>query len=369
MGAVESARPLDAIEGCLVGGAAGDALGYPVEFMGWGAIAAKYGAGGIRAYQLDGGLARVSDDTQMTLFTACGILYGETRGRMRGIMAPIEEYVHIAYLDWLLTQGHSVQHPRVSWILDVPELHAPRAPGNTCLSALRSGRRGSLEAPINRSKGCGGVMRVAPVALYYGPERLTDEQAAMTGARVAAITHGHPLGYLSAGALTYLLRRVVHGGRGEGLKRLTAECLDAMRALFPGEPEVSALAEILNEAVRLSESAGDARDHIENLGEGWVAEEALAIALYCCLRYEGDFSASVIAAVNHGGDSDSTGAIAGNIAGAQAGTQAIPEVWKRNLELLDVIREIAADLAYGCPMSECGPHYDAAWAGKYLRNR
>ena len=65
----------DRIRGSLTGGAIGDALGYPVEFLSWSNIQNKYGAMGITRYDTaDNGLAFVSDDTQMTLYTACGML-------------------------------------------------------------------------------------------------------------------------------------------------------------------------------------------------------------------------------------------------------------------------------------------------------
>lgn len=69
----------------------------------------------------------------------------------------------------------------------------------------------------------------------------------------------------------------------------------------------------------------------------------LAIAIYCSLRYKDDFSSGIIAAVNHDGDSDSTGAITGNILGALVGYDAIEEKWKQNLELADIILEMADD--------------------------
>ena len=84
---------------------------------------------------------------------------------------------------------------------------------------------------------------------------------------------------------------------------------------------------------------------IHKLGEGWVGEEAIAIAVYCAIRHEDDFEAAICAAVNHGGDSDSTGAICGNIMGAKLGYDAIPEYYKgENLELHDVICKIAEAL-------------------------
>ena len=79
-----------------------------------------------------------------------------------------------------------------------------------------------------------------------------------------------------------------------------------------------------------------------------MAEETLAIALYCALRYEHDFSGGLIASVNHGGDSDSTGAVTGNILGAINGYDAIEDKWKTDLELSNVILEMADDLCYGC---------------------
>ena len=110
----------------------------------------------------------------------------------------------------------------------------------------------------------------------------------------------------------------------------------------------------------------DDLDNIHQLGEGWVAEETLGISLYCALKYQNDFSAGIIASVNHKGDSDSTGAVTGNILGALVGYDAIEEKWKKNLELHDVILEMADDLCHGCLMSENGTYRDPAWVSKYI---
>ena len=84
-------RDLDQFQGCLIGGAAGDALGYAVEFLSAASIFQKYGANGITEYELHRGIAEISDDTQMTLFTATGLLVGTTRGMTRGIMGDYAE--------------------------------------------------------------------------------------------------------------------------------------------------------------------------------------------------------------------------------------------------------------------------------------
>ena len=170
---------IDKYRGCLIGGAAGDALGYAVEFLNTDQIVRKFGASGITAYELDNGIARVSDDTQMTLFTANGLLLGTTRGMMRGIMGEYRDYVACCYQDWLRTQDGALpsqgEH-HYSWLINIPALFARRAPGNTCLSALRAGGKGTIEQPINHSKGCGGIMRAAPVGLYFGNKKIHTQQ-------------------------------------------------------------------------------------------------------------------------------------------------------------------------------------------------
>jgi len=359
---------LDKIRGSLFGGAVGDALGYPIEFFRESEIFAKYGAQGIQEYALDkgSGKALISDDTQMSLFTADGILVANTRQCMRGIGGVPHYYVADSYMDWLLTQEQSfdkVQRmPResrekhISWLLDVPELYSRRAPGNTCISALKGGTPGCMDHPQNNSKGCGGIMRVAPLALRYdfhGELKELDRE----GAEIAAITHGHPLGYMSAAALVHIINRIVYSRREMTLKEYVLEAKETMAELFSGEPYLSTLVRMMELAVVLSENGEGDLDNIHRLGKGWVAEETLGIAIYCSLKYQDNFSAGITAAVNHSGDSDSTGAVTGNILGALCGYEAIEEKWKRNLELSDVILEMADDLCYGCQMNEYS-HYE-----------
>ena len=90
---MENCKKLDLVRGSLIGGAAGDALGYAVEFSSYRSIISKYGDQGITEYELSNGVAEISDDTQMTLFTANGLLMGLTRWYMRGIGATPHFYV------------------------------------------------------------------------------------------------------------------------------------------------------------------------------------------------------------------------------------------------------------------------------------
>ena len=365
---------LDKIQGSLVGGAIGDALGYPVEFLSLDSIKQKYGASGITKYELDRqtGTAVISDDTQMTLFTATGLLVGDTRLSMRGIAGEPSSYVFLSYLNWMETQGVRIENPfRVSWLMDVEELYVRRAPGNTCLSALEGRTHKSEYAttkkPINNSKGCGGVMRVAPVGLFYNIPNI--EKVNEIAAEIAAITHSHPLGYIPAAMLAHIVNRLIYGkcSKGDNLLYIIKESIDTANSLYKDIPEIAYMTDLVNKAVEYSTNNRSDAENIKALGEGWVAEEALAIAIYCTLKYQDDFTKAMIASVNHDGDSDSTGAITGNILGALIGYTAIPECWKNDLELKDIILEVATDLCRGCQMSEYGTYNDPKWASKYMQ--
>lgn len=330
---------LDRACGCLVGGAAGDALGYAVEFSSLSSIQAKYGSEGIQAYDPDPetGTAIISDDTQMTLFTANGLLLSEARGGR-----PVEGWIYEAYLNWLKTQMPGRKIKPVCWLNDIPELNERRAPGNTCLQALCSGKMGWVDEPINNSKGCGGVMRVAPVAIYSHRKGWDLEKADRMGAAAAAITHGHSLGYMSAAALVDIVYRILEGETIEDAVYISA---NYMEQLYADDPWMPDLVKGMRLAQELAEDTTRTDQQCLNLlGEGWVGEEALFVAIYCALKYADDFDKALTVSVNHSGDSDSTGAVMGNILGAYVGYEAIPEKWKTGLQMRETILEIADDL-------------------------
>ena len=362
-------RNQDKFRGCLIGGAAGDALGYEVEFDKEREIFSEYGEKGITEYVLHNGKARISDDTQMTLFTATGLLVGTTRGRMRGIMGKYADYIYLSYTDWLKTQGHG-WHPqpdefRYSWLMNVPELFNRQAPGGTCQSALGSGTCGTIEEPINQSKGCGGVMRVAPIGLYFNDRGISVEKIARIGAEAAAITHGHILGWMPAAALVQMIHEISQNDAE--IRDAVLHSLETVKAMWPETREREYFIALTELAVELAEKDISDLEAIHKLGDGWVAEETLAVAVYCALKYHNDFDRALIAAVNHKGDSDSTGAVTGNILGAKLGLSGIPEKYVKDLELKDTILEIADDLYHDCRMSEYDTeHRDPVWIRKYV---
>lgn len=369
---------LDKVKGCIVGGAVGDALGYPVEFMDYATILSRFGPAGITSLKLDrDGIAKFSDDTQMTLFTATGLLAAETELNLCGTVDDRiwEHKVAEHYIDWYWTQNSSQNKRHVSWLFEVPELHSSRAPGMTCMGSLRNIVQGIDRE--NNSKGCGGVMRVAPVALCHDLRETMDAGFMYSlGGAVADITHNNPLGFMPAAFLVMLLDMIIRCGKAldrSALERMALICvreLSRVRLHDEGVSDtynkypaaVGTLGCLIMRAVDLA--AGELPDEkcIRELGEGWTGDEALAIAVYCALRHTDSFEDAVVAAVNHGGDSDSTGAICGNIMGLIHGYDAIPAHFKEHLEQLPVLEEVAADLYTGSTRTDDL----TSWKKKYM---
>ncbi|MBO0721383.1 MAG: ADP-ribosylglycohydrolase family protein, partial [Blastocatellia bacterium] len=205
-------RAPEKFTGCLLGGAVGDALGAAVEFQSIESIRKKYGTAGITDYDVAyGRRGAITDDTQMTLFTAEGLLRAIANSARGGLSRPANA-IHEAYIRWLHTQGersrsHFSRNEQDGWLIGVSGLHSRRAPGNTCLAALRGELMGEMQRPLNQSKGCGGVMRVAPIGLVADNE----EEAFSLACQAAAITHGHPSGYYSAGCFAVIIYYLLSG--------------------------------------------------------------------------------------------------------------------------------------------------------------
>lgn len=362
-------KDIDKYRGCLIGGAVGDALGYAVEFDDDSHIFGTYGENGITEYSLVNGIAPISDDTQMTLFTANGLLLTATVGTVHDSASNYLSYIALCYKDWLKTQAaeqFGFEPPSYSWLNNIPEMNHSREPGRTCISCLMHDSLGSVAEPKNNSKGCGGVMRVAPIGLYFEEKRYSSDQIDMMGAEAAALTHGHELGYIPAAMLVHIIRILSHSETSTVIDAVI-DAKAAISRLFPHVVHLPELLKLIDKAIMLAaDKTVTDINAIRELGQGWVAEEALAIAVYCALKYDNSFEKAIIAAVNHSGDSDSTGAITGNILGAHLGLKAIPKKFLESLELRDTVLEIADDLFNALEISEHGSLCDDAWEKKYI---
>ena len=314
-----------------------------------------------------------TDDTQMTLFTAEGLISAVGQGLIQmpsaGDPPKVSDdaisMLHQSYLRWLHTQQTESRHnlfPQVKslgWLTTHKELHRREAPGMTCLGALASGGVGRKSVALNDSKGCGGVMRVATAALIVQsawPEESAERKAALAyeiGCCASAITHLHVAGYQSGGMLAAIISYVLSG-------RELLQAVELARAFLAVEEDHAETLACVDLAVKLGCERkaffGDASNRtaakegwiledVKSIGGGWIGEEALGIAIYCCIVAGSDLESGIIWSVNHSGDSDSTGAIAGNILGALLGEESIRKRWVDGLEMHNLVSEVAEDLS------------------------
>jgi ADP-ribosyl-[dinitrogen reductase] hydrolase len=251
----------------------------------------------------------------------------------RGI-CHVPSIVHHAYLRWLLTQDERPKRKfeiRIDgWLFGVHALHHRRAPNRTCLAALRAAEDIGLPAIAhNTSKGCGAVMRIAPLGLFKQDDGVLFRHAV----DIARLTHGHPTGFLTAGYLAVVVAALL---RGQTLE-IALEHADVQLDRHEGHDEA---ARALRAARALAAGGRPGPKELETLGAGRVAEEALAIAV-CCALTAANFADGIILAANNSRNSSTTAAITGSLLGAQFGDGVIPTGWLNKLELRDEITQVA----------------------------
>ena len=327
--------------GCLLGGALGDALGAPVETLTYKEITREYGHDGIEELQCNTrGVAEITNDTQLTLFTAEGLLRAKCRRNKKGITKDLRETTNVvfrAYLRWLYTQGLSTSNWSGSdydgWLVRLKPLYANKEIETTCITTLGKGVKGRLSKPVNDSSTCGAVIRVAPVGLFSE----SREEAFELGNRIGAITHGNPLAYYSAGAMSLLIYNIIEG---MDIMEATLDVIDELKKY----EDTREIIDKLELAIDLHNTKQPYLRALKELGKGREAVETLAIGVYCSLTYQDDIISALRISVNHSGDSDSTGAVTGNIVGAYLGKDAIPDDWLSKLQLAKEIEQMAIDL-------------------------
>ncbi len=293
----------------LYGLALGDALGSPTEFKRLSAIKAQYGAAGI---QEPPDPALFTDDTQMTLALAEGLLDA-------GLTADTDTQIQAIgrrFIDW----RHSPENDR--------------SPGTTCLAGIERYEQGMdwHESGLVGSKGCGSAMRVAPIGYLYqhDPARLREIAIASS-----VITHRHPTAIAASVAAAYLVKLALDGDSPATFIRQTMAFTDGLSD------------ELDHSLLRIGHVLGwvDEEAALTHLGQGWTGEEAVALALYCVLRYPDDYVACVGRAANTDGDSDSIACIAGGILGARLGLAAIPPNWIARCEQRESLANLGVRLA------------------------
>lgn len=332
---------LERFTGCMLGGATGDALGYIIEFDDLKTIHKKYGPYGLRTVlklESNGRKGVISDDTQMALFTADGLLWAA-----HDEVKP-QEGIYRSYMRWYYTQTDRIIKPeQTSWMqqqnhekdwgynmMDDEALFARRAPGRTCLTALASGHCYDTKHAANDSKGSASVMRAAPIGLFYAGD---PEKAFEVGCQSGSMTHGHPIAWLASGTLSSLISVLAEG------KEIRDALSESMRIL-QGHDEGAGLLKTLVSAIDEAVTDHNPVRSMKKIGPGWNADEAVALAIYCVLKTK-TVKDAVIMACNQDGDSDTCGALCGNITGTMYGAKAIPKSWLSNLECKELLEKMA----------------------------
>ncbi|MER7971847.1 MULTISPECIES: ADP-ribosylglycohydrolase family protein [unclassified Streptomyces] len=352
------------VRGTLLGSAVGDALGAPVDGLTLDEIRAAYGADGL--VDLGPGFGRrgaVTHLTQLALFTVDGLIRAQVRRDIGAWHPPTD--LHRAYLRWAATQrdwGPDERRKEDGWLAREEWLYARREPTRALLMGFGDDRMGTLESPKNPNEpGPEATARSAPFGLLVGWEPQLVVQLAV---ECAAQTHGHPTGFLAAGAYAV----VVHAlARGEGLDGAVQRAL----ALLSARPGHQIVSDGLQHALGAVRQGMPSPGRVEELVGDGTADGVLAAAVYCAL-VGADVRHGLILAVNQGGPSAATAALTGGLLGALHGETALPPAWLAELEGRPTVLELADDFAMEMTQGPAlhGPAgASPGWLARYPRGR
>ncbi|MDX3529692.1 ADP-ribosylglycohydrolase family protein [Streptomyces sp. ID05-39B] len=325
------------VRGTLLGSAVGDALGAAVDRLGLEEIRQAHGPEGlVDLAPAHGRRGAVTHLTQLTLFSVDGLIRAQVR-RDTGAWYPPAD-LHRAYLRWAATQrdwGPDLRRKDDGWLAHEEWLYVRRDPARSLLLGFGDDIMGTLDAPKSPGEdGPEATARSAPFGLLVGWE---PQLVAQLAVECAAQTHGHPAGYLAAGAYAVTVHALA---RGDSLDGAVQRALALLSARPGHEPVSEALQHALG-AVRQG-LPGPAR--VAELAGAGTAPAVLAAAVYCALVAE-DVRHGLLLAVNHGAPSAATGALAGGLLGAMHGETALPPAWLAELEGRPTILELADDFA------------------------
>lgn len=345
-------------------------MGYTVNEQSWAEIQEHYGPNGLMGYDLVNGYAEITSHTQLAAFTANALLLGLTRGQTSGTMAPLSRYIGLGQREWAKSQRYRGITPRLfCWLSHVRELCTRRCMDTFMLDTLGRERLGTMEEPVNKFISPGAITTAVPVGLISDSGRMPQPEVDRLAAETMALTHGGPLAFLTGSVLAHLISGLLH--RPDcSLEALALDAVDAVGDQLGREyAQFSMIRDLVRMAVQLArmqpESPVAAMERLvcENCAQ------VLAGALYACLVSNGDFDVAMVTAVNHSGSSAAVGALTGAILGTWLGEDALPDFYLECLEPVDTLRELADDLARGCPMGWDSGLFDDDWDQKYVHGQ
>ncbi len=349
--------------GCLLGMAAGDALGYTIADKSWDEIQFCYGPNGLLGYDLqDSEYAQVSSYTQIASFLCNGLLLAVSRGKTDYL-----RFARVALKEWTRSQQF-YRDPEESycWLAKLPQFRRRNCRDARMLDNLRLEWWGTMDTPRNDNNAPGAITAGVAAAIFYNEKRLTPEQIGTLSAELIALTHGNPETFLSGVVLAYALAGILQ----EPDVPLADQFLQAI-AVMDGQFrsrffQAEELALQLRRAIALAKSGTvTPQEGMEQL-ECMDTAQCLAGAIFACLSYPNDFDSAIITAVNHSGFSAAVGAITGAILGAKLGEAALPEFYLESLECNQALQILAEDTLSATPTLSV---FDDSWDHKYVQGQ
>lgn len=354
---------LSAYQGCLLGLAVGDAMGYIVDGKSWNAICADYGPNGLLGYDLVNGYAEVTSYTQLAAYTANGLLLALTRRQPNAYL----RYIAAALREWSQCQKlRRVPDGTLCWISHIPALRRRSCMDTRMPDVLDKQTMGAPESPVNQSVSPAALTAAAMAGLFFDPGRMEPMQIGRLGAGIVALVHGSPEAFLSGAVLAYSIAGILQAP-DHPLNEQFLQACDTAKAQFGKQyPQILPLCARIEQAVALAgDPQQEPRQAMEDLGCR-TAPECLAGAVYASLVNPDDFDAGMILAVNHSGRSAAVGAVTGAILGAKLGIEFLPEFYLDSLEPQFVLRQLAEDLAQDRVSARL---FDDDWDQKYVQGR
>lgn len=348
--------------GCLLGMAAGDAMGNTVDSKSWDEICADYGPNGILGYDTANDAADITSYTQIPAFVSNGLLLGAIRGKPDNYT----KYMALGLREWAKSQQFrgNFTEKTFCWLAQVPHMRRRRCMDTRMLDALNRDQLGTPEKPLFRSVLPGALTAAVAVALCRDAAKLTREQVLRMGAEAVAFTHGEPEAFLSgaflAGAVAQLLE-----DPGQNLIAMYTDLCAQLEAQFGAQwSQVAKVTELVRYAISLSKDPELTPLAVMTILGCRDAHECLAGAVYTTVIHCANFDEAMIASVNHSGRSSAVASVTGALLGARLGVEALPEFYMESLEPTNVLTELAADLFTARQVMKV---FDDSWDQKYVQ--
>ena len=348
----------DRYRGCLLGLAAGDAMGLPVDNKSWEQIQQAYGPNGLLGYDLQREeFAEISSYTQLCAYLCNSLLLYATRGG-----TPMG-YIQLGLKEWTRSQQfHRDPEKSFCWIAKLPAFRRRHCRDARMLDNLRLNALGTPERPSNSQNSPSALTAAIAIGMYYHPKRMEPQQIGQLAAQTIALTHGDPQACLSAAELAYAITGILQEPEVP-LREHFSAAIAAMDHQFRNKfSQAFTVANYLGDVLEQADQDYFPQRSILEKLQCRSALEVLGAGMYVSLLSQENFDGAMIAAVNHSGYSSAVGAVTGAILGANMGADNLPDFYLESLEVREPLWYLADDMVSGTPITGL---FDDDWDQKY----